>query len=309
MPGAATGLFEWALGPAGMQLGTGPAGWPARLGPGSHGPSCGPAGSRPCRRDAPARARFGGERGQRGLSPIRFVHLHIRMPRAVAQRPAGDRADMLLELVDGAARLGPVAGIVHARGDLVHDRAPRGRHEELHPDHAHIIERVQDAPSASTASVPEPAGIGRARWWSRRMPSSWTFSPGIVAGDRPVHARARRSPDLAGEGDEPLGDGGRAVQGGERGFGIFRARHAGLPLAVIAEAAGLQDRGRAGWASAAARSPGPSPAKGRRLQPEFRQESVFRQAVLAHLQRARSPGRAGRADSTSSASAGMFSNS
>jgi hypothetical protein len=68
----------------------------------------------------------------------------------------------------------------------------------------------------------------------------------IVDGDRPVAPARGDDADLAGEGHEPLGDGGCAVQGGERGFGILRPRHAGLPLAIIAEATGLQDRGRAG---------------------------------------------------------------
>ena len=67
----------------------------------------------------------------------------IRMPLSRSQRPAGDGADMILELADGAGLDGPMAAIMHARGDLV-DQQARGRlprQEHLHRQHADIVER------------------------------------------------------------------------------------------------------------------------------------------------------------------------
>ena len=58
-------------------------------------------------------------------SPIRFSITTSAWRAAVAQRPARDGADVLLELVDGAAVLRPVAGVVDARRDLVDDQALR----------------------------------------------------------------------------------------------------------------------------------------------------------------------------------------
>ena len=51
-------------------------------------------------------------------------HHAVGMAVGVAERQAGDRADMLLELRDGAGGLRPVAGIVDARRDLVDEQRP-----------------------------------------------------------------------------------------------------------------------------------------------------------------------------------------
>ena len=61
--------------------------------------------------------------GGRGLVAEQVQHLRVGMPAAVAERPAADRADVLLELVDQAGVLGPVAGVVHPGGDLVDQEA------------------------------------------------------------------------------------------------------------------------------------------------------------------------------------------
>jgi hypothetical protein len=123
-------------------------------------------------------AAFGGERGRAGdVVADQVFHHHIRVPRAVAQRPAGDGADVLLELVDGAARLRPVAGIVHAGRDLVHDEAP-GRDEELHAEDADVIERVQDARGDEDGVGSQARGDRAGTVVVARMPFSWTFSPG-----------------------------------------------------------------------------------------------------------------------------------
>src|SRR6185437_10749428 len=61
----------------------------------------------------------------------------------------GDGADVALELADGTSLDGPVAGVVHARGDLVdHQALGRGsvgaEVEHLHRQHAHVGEGVGD---------------------------------------------------------------------------------------------------------------------------------------------------------------------
>jgi hypothetical protein len=56
--------------------------------------------------------------------PDQVLHHHIRVTLSVAERPAGDGADVLFELVDDAAVLRPVPGIVDAGGELVDDEAP-----------------------------------------------------------------------------------------------------------------------------------------------------------------------------------------
>ena len=52
-------------------------------------------------------------------------HHHVGVARRRPERPAGDRADVVLELRDGAGVLRPMAGIVDARRDLVDEEASR----------------------------------------------------------------------------------------------------------------------------------------------------------------------------------------
>ena len=79
------------------------------------------------------------------VMPDQVLHHNVAVPLAVAQWPARNSADVLLELADGAAVLGPVARIMDARSDLVHDQA-LGRHEELDPHHANIVEMLHERP-------------------------------------------------------------------------------------------------------------------------------------------------------------------
>ena len=64
------------------------------------------------------------------------------MARAVAQGPTCNGTDVLFELIDGAARLGPVAGIVHPRRDFI-DYEPDWRDEQFNPHGADVIQRIQ----------------------------------------------------------------------------------------------------------------------------------------------------------------------
>ena len=149
----------------------------------------------PRRRASPAR--------RRPSSPSRFCHLGVGVPRAVAERPAADRADVLLELVDQAGGLGPVAGVVHPRRDLVHHQPAPG-HEQLDADHPDIVERGQDPPGdqhrvlrpARPAPPPAPgSGTGcrrgaRSRPGRRPRPRRRARAPRSPRS----RARSRRSP-------------------------------------------------------------------------------------------------------------------
>ena len=73
----------------------------------------------------------------------KVLHDDVRMPAAVTQGPAGDGADVLFELADGAAVLRPMAGVVDARGDFIDDQ-PLRRDEEFDTEHADIVERIKD---------------------------------------------------------------------------------------------------------------------------------------------------------------------
>ena len=48
------------------------------------------------------------------------LHHHIAVAGAIAQRPVGNRADMLLELIHNAAVLGPMARVVYSWGNFIH---------------------------------------------------------------------------------------------------------------------------------------------------------------------------------------------
>src|SRR6202051_2907992 len=69
------------------------------------------------------------------------------MAHRLAERPAGDGADVLLELRDRRAVERPVPGIVHPRGNLVdQQRRPVGAwdHEHLDREHADVIQPAGD---------------------------------------------------------------------------------------------------------------------------------------------------------------------
>lgn len=98
--------------------------------------------------------REGGDAGD--VIADQVFHRDIGVAAAIAQGPARHGADVLFELVDGAAVLRPVAGVVDARGDFIDQKAARGD-EQFHPHDAHVIERGQDAGG-------DQDGIAAQRW-------------------------------------------------------------------------------------------------------------------------------------------------
>jgi hypothetical protein len=108
---------------------------------------------------------------------------------------------------------------VHAWGDFVHNEA-RGRHEEFHAQHAHVVQRVQDARG-------DEDGVGLERCCDRcgyggggEDAVGMDVLARVVGGDRPVAGARGDDADLPREVDEALGDGGGAVQRGERCLGV-----------------------------------------------------------------------------------------
>ena len=65
------------------------------------------------------------------------------MALTIAKRKTRHRADMLFELIHGTAILGPVTGVMHTWGDLVHHKPTIG-HEKLDAHDPHIIKRIED---------------------------------------------------------------------------------------------------------------------------------------------------------------------
>ena len=118
-----------------------------------------------------ARARHGQPLGvvlDLGADQIR--HFDPSVPPRLDQWPTGDRAHMLLELRHGRPIDGPMAGVVHARRDLVDEqRMPPGLgdHEHLDRQYADIIERRRDCFGDAARIVGD--GIGHLGGYAREL--------------------------------------------------------------------------------------------------------------------------------------------
>src|SRR6185437_2643016 len=79
-----------------------------------------------------------------GLGADDVLHDCVGVAGGVAQRPAADGADVLLELAHRAGLDRPVPGIVHPGRDLVDHERTVAQHEQLHRQHADVVERLGD---------------------------------------------------------------------------------------------------------------------------------------------------------------------
>ena len=135
-----------------------------------------------------------GEQGRDAQDIVADQVLHdaVGMPGGIAERQAGDGADMLLELRDGAGGFRPVAGIVNARRDLVGQQRAVGKHEELDADDADIVERRKDREAAAARAASAVVGLDRGRHGRGVQDAVAVDILGrIVGGERPSR-RARR---------------------------------------------------------------------------------------------------------------------
>src|SRR3984957_20333716 len=71
-------------------------------------------------------------------------HFHAAMADGLCERPAGDRADVLLELRHRGSVERPMAGIMYPRRDLVDEDVAVAQHEHLHREHADIVEFLRN---------------------------------------------------------------------------------------------------------------------------------------------------------------------
>ena len=171
------------------------------------------------------------------------LHRDIRVPRAVAKRPARDRTDMLFELVDDTAVLCPMPGIVHARGEFIDQKRAR-LFEKFNADHADISQRIKDL----SGNLHGIGGNIVGNSAGHRGGVKDTVPVDILAGGEgrhgPVRSPRRDHGKLPLERDMAFENRGRALQFGQRRRRALQVRNPRLPLAVIPEAPGLEDRGR-----------------------------------------------------------------
>src|SRR3984893_15023298 len=181
----------------------------------------------------------GGGWGARHLVADQVCHLDLAEAAGVGERPAGNRAQVLLELAHARGVEGPMAGVVHARGELVHQEPIVAGDEHLDRDHTHIAERVSDLLRHRDRL------FGELRRDRRRHAGVMQDGIGVIVldgliGDDLAGASARGDHgNLADEIDEALQDRRfRAHRAPSRG-GFAQRADCRLALAVVAEMAGF----------------------------------------------------------------------
>jgi hypothetical protein len=174
-------------------------------------------------------------------SPIRFS-ITTSLWRGARRAASRDRAHMLLELRDEAAVLGPVTGIVHARRDLVDQHAPVRHDEHLDRQQPHIIHRRDHLAGGLDRTLGD---VGRDRGGGQRLVQdavAVAVLHRLVTADTAVRRARGDHRDLEREIDEALQHRALALHGRPGLRRIVRLADHRLPLAVIAEARGLQHR-------------------------------------------------------------------
>ena len=175
--------------------------------------------------------------------------------------------------------------------DLVHHQpfargaARVGHDEELHGQHAHVVERAGD-PGREPHRV---GGRGEMHAGRHRRGVQDAVAVEVLARvvgpERAVEAARAHHRDFPAERHQALQDAGLAGQRRQVGQVGFPA-HGGLPLAVVAEAARFQQRGPAQRCHGGREPVGVVHGReGRRFQAEVAQKTLFVQPVLCHRER------------------------
>jgi len=181
--------------------------------------------------------RFGGRR--------RADQVHHRdraVRRRAAEREAGDRAQVVLELARLRALDRPVPAVVHARRHLVRDQRVADL-ERLERQHADVAQRLHQ-PRHRDRRLRFERGV---QLRGRRDGGDQDAADVVVLDERPaadlaLGAAHREHRELARERHELLEDERPAAQAHPGLVDIARRMEHELPLAVVAEAARLQHR-------------------------------------------------------------------
>src|SRR5271166_440554 len=225
-----------------------------------------------------------------GVLADEIVHLDPAAPRRRPERPAGDRADVLLELRGLRAVERPVAGIVDARGDLIDHESlatlPVARHEQLDRQDADIVERLEDLGGDAPRLFRSVGGDARRRPCASEDVALVLVLAEVVGDDRAFEAARGDDRRLALKGNKALEDHRRPAERSmhRRDVGAFADER--LALAVIAEASRLEDRGAAELGHRAGERAcvlDPGEARGRQLK--VAQEGLLDQPVLGQRER------------------------
>ena len=223
------------------------------------------------------------------LLPDQVVHLHRGGgKRGRAERQAADRADVVLELRGDRALDRPVAAVVDTGCHLVEHRAVRAA-EELHRDHPDIVQRLGDAAHQRARFLglvgDDPCGRHDRL---RENAVAVDVGGGIPEQYLPIFAAHGEDREFLLEGDEPFQDRRHAADRRPGAAQILGREDARLALAVIAEAARLQDGGGADRLDRGGQIVGAVDLDvGRRAAAERLDETLLVQPVLRRIERAR----------------------
>src|SRR5262249_19965077 len=190
-------------------------------------------------------------RGARNRQPARIIvdvvadqigHGDLAVADGLAQRPPGNRPDMLLALRDRCAVQRPVSAIVSARPYLLYQHLLAlsiRNHEHLHREPADIIERSGDLfGNATRLGGQRVRDVGGRSGDLENVIAMLVFGD-VIAFDVAIGGARRDDRDFALERDEGLEDGGFGAELIPDALDVVALADDGLALAVIAEAAGF----------------------------------------------------------------------
>ena len=131
------------------------------------------------------------------------------MPACVPKRPAGDGADMLLKLRNGACVACPVAGIMNPRREFIDDQAPVIQNKKFNADDTDVIKAFHQA----GCDIPRFFRCLRLHGGRRRRclqnTAAMNVFDGVVMTNVAVCASSRDNRNLPIEGNKSLEDGRR----------------------------------------------------------------------------------------------------
>ena len=194
---------------------------------------------------------------------------------------------MVLELAGLGALDGPVAGVVHPRGDLVGQELAT-HVEELHREHADVVQVDEQARREIFAASLERGVEAGCRSSADAEDAALVVvldqGPARDVAVEPAHGQHRQLPV---ERHQLFQDQRRITQVGPRVVEVGRRAHDALSLAVVPTASGLEHRGQAAHLVDGALEPGPVVDRRERgrADAEPAERLLLDQTVLRDLER------------------------